>query len=132
MIWKALLVWLGLVVLAMVNGAVRELWISPKVGVRTGRILSSVLLAALIVLVAFLTIGWIGPRTPQEAFLIGGSWMVLTIGFEFLAGRYLFGTSWEDLAANYAFWRGRTWILVLLATLFAPWIAGRTRDMLGG
>lgn len=131
MIWKALSVWLGLVVLAIGNGGAREAWITPAVGERAGQLISSLLLATLIVLAAYLTIGWIGPRSSPEAFLIGGVWLVLTVAFEFLAGHYLFGSTWEELLANYAFWHGRAWVLVLLATFLAPWITARARDLPG-
>jgi hypothetical protein len=60
--------------------------------------------------------------------LIGAVWLALTLAFEFLAGHYLFGSSWERLLADYDLLRGRVWILVLLATLFAPaWGFGWSR-----
>ena len=46
--------------------------------------------------------------------------MAPTGGFEFLAGHYVFGNSWERLIADYNVFRGRIWILVLAANIFAP------------
>lgn len=52
--------------------------------------------------------------------MVGTVWVALTVAFEFLAGHYVFGNSWERLLADYNMVRGRLWILVLLANLFAP------------
>ena len=49
--------------------------------------------------------------------------VALTVAFEFLAGHYVFGNSWERLIADYDVFRGRIWILVLLMNLLAPlWV----------
>ena len=47
-------------------------------------------------------------------------WVAPTVGFEFLAGHYVFGNGWERLIADYNVFRGRIWILVLAANIFAP------------
>jgi hypothetical protein len=44
----------------------------------------------------------------------------LTVGFEFLAGHYLFGNPWRRLLEDYNVVRGRVWMLVLLTTALAP------------
>lgn len=74
----------------------------------------------LILLAAWLTLDWIGPDSWRDAGRIGVTWIVLTLAFEFLAGHYLFGTSWEKLLADYNVFRGRIWPLVPLTTLAAP------------
>ena len=52
--------------------------------------------------------------------MLGTVWVALTVAFEFLAGHYVFGNSWERLIVDYNVFRGRIWILVLLMNLFAP------------
>ena len=52
--------------------------------------------------------------------LLGIAWVALSVAFEFLAGHYVFGNSWERLFADYNVFRGRIWIMVLVANLFAP------------
>jgi len=37
--------------------------------------------------------------------------------------------SWATLFADYNLLRGRIWILVLVATFIAPWLAGRVRGL---
>jgi hypothetical protein len=70
---------------------------------------------------------WIGATGATEGFRIGLLWTALTLAFEFLAGHYLFGNSWESLAADYNIAKGRLWILVPLTTLIAPLLAARSR-----
>ena len=47
-------------------------------------------------------------------------WVTLTVAFEFLAGHFLFGTSWATLLNDYKVHEGRIWVLVLLTALVAP------------
>jgi hypothetical protein len=51
----------------------------------------------------------------------------MTLGFEFLAGHYLFGKPWPVLVADYNLLRGRVWLFVPLVTLLAPLWAWRLR-----
>src|SRR5690606_7113176 len=56
--WKALLVWLLLMVLAIVNGTARVKFIVPYTGLKVGLVISTVMLCALILLATWATIGW--------------------------------------------------------------------------
>jgi hypothetical protein len=123
MLIRALVVWFGLLALAIANGALRELAIVPSTGDTAGHAISSVTLSLAIVALSWFTIAWIAPRSTRDAWMIGALWLVLTLGFEFLAGHYLFGNPWNQLRADYDVLRGRIWILVLLATFVAPVLA---------
>jgi hypothetical protein len=131
MIWRALAVWIAILVLANVNGALRELWLIPHMGAVPGRTLSTLLLSGLVFLLTWLTIGWIHPSTRSEALAIGAFWLVLTLAFEFLAGHYIFRKPWADLLVDYDITRGRIWILVLVVVLLAPLWTGRLKGLLG-
>ena len=56
MILRAFTVWGLLLVLAVLNGGVRDTWLTPRLGDIAGRALSSVLLSLLILLATWLTI----------------------------------------------------------------------------
>jgi hypothetical protein len=86
MIWRALAVWLVILVLANLNGAVRELWIIPQIGELSGRALSTLILCGLVFFLTWRTIGWIRPVSAGEAVEIGVLWLLLTLAFEFLVG----------------------------------------------
>ena len=120
MLIRTLVVWFGLLVLAFANAALREIALVPSTGETVGRAISSVTLSAAVVLLAWFTIGWIGPTSTGDAWTIGALWLVLTLAFEFLAGHYIFGNPWKELWADYNVLRGRIWVLVLLTTLLAP------------
>lgn len=117
---RALAMWLLLLILAVLNGAIREALIKPRFGEQGAHIGSTAILCAAIILVAWTSISWIGPNDRREALVVGTVWVALTVAFEFLAGHYVFSNSWERLLADYNMVRGRIWILVLLANLFAP------------
>jgi hypothetical protein len=120
MLLRASVVWLGILVLAIGNGALRESIISPRTGPQIGHVLSTVLLCLLIVAAAWFAMPWIAPGTRSQALAIGGWWLLLTLSFEFLAGHYLFGDPWKKLFADYNIARGRIWLLVPMVTLLAP------------
>ena len=120
MLFKAFIVWILLLILAVLNGAIRDVFISPRLGEQTGHVISTVILCATIFLVAWLSIRWIGADSARDALLVGIQWVLLTVAFEFLAGHYLFGHTWERLLVDYSLFRGRIWVLVLAANLLAP------------
>ena len=125
MLVRAALIWCVLVVAAIANGAVRVAWIIPLAGDYWGHVISTATLSILIVAVAWLFIAWIGPSSAAEALRIGTTWLVMTIAFEFLAGHYLFGNSWERLLADYNVLQGRVWVIVLVVTFIAPLLTRR-------
>jgi hypothetical protein len=131
MIWRAIVVWFAVLALAVLNGAVRESWLIPRLGDRIGRAGSTVVLCALIFVVTWLSIGWIRPSTSSEAWTVGLIWLVLTLAFEFLAGHYLFGKSWAALLDDYDISQGRIWVAVLVVVLLAPLWTARMRGLLG-
>ena len=122
---RALAVWILLLGVAIANGALREMLLTPRLGDRAAHVLSTLMLSAAILAIAWLTIGWIGPAGPGDALLAGGLWAALTLAFEFLAGHYLFRNPWSKLLADYNVRRGRIWPLVLVTSLLAPWLAYR-------
>jgi hypothetical protein len=128
MIVRAVLVWLLLLVLAVANGFFRESLLVPQMGAGGGRVVSTLLLSALILGATWLTIGWIAPPTPGAAAAIGFAWLLLTLAFEFGFGRAT-GKSWSELLADYDVLSGRIWPLVLVVTTVAPWLTGRLRGL---
>lgn len=116
----AVIVWLGIMLLAFANGALREMVLSPRLGSETGHVISTLLLTAAIVLAAWLSIRWIGPLQFRSALRVGVIWLAMTLAFEFLVGHFVFRTPWPVILAEYDILSGRIWLLVPLATLIAP------------
>ena len=130
MLRRAVVVWFGLLVLAIANAGLREALITPAMGASAGHVISTITLCAAILVLSWLTIWWIRPQSPREAWIIGALWLSLTVAFEFLAGHYLFGNPWSRLIEDYNVLRGRVWVLVLVTTALAPVLCARARGLI--
>lgn len=108
---------------AIINGTLREKLISPRLGPKTGHVASSIVLCAIIPWVAWISIVWIGARQSRDGWLVGLVWLTLTIAFEFLAGHFLFKSSWNELLSDYNIAQGRIRIFVPIIMLMASWCA---------
>jgi hypothetical protein len=125
---KALVTWAGILVLAVLNGALREAALIPKLGTSAGLVLSGVFLSALILAVAYLSLPWIGARRPVELVGIGLGWLALTLVFELSFGLWQ-GKSWQVMLEAYTFKDGNIWSVVLVATALAPYLAAKLRGL---
>ncbi len=128
--WRAVIVWAAILVAAIANGALRQGVLIPRLGDGPAHVVSTLLLSAVVFVVTWLTIGWMGPGSAAEAWRLGLFWVALTVAFEFLAGHYVFGTPWARLVADYDVLAGRVWVLVLISTLIAPIIAARAKGLI--
>jgi hypothetical protein len=127
MLLRSLLAWLVILGLAIANGILREETLIPALGKPGGLILSGVLLATLIVLVAYGLARFTPAFTASQGLRIGVLWLGLTLAFEFSFGRYVQHKSWAELLDAYAFKEGNIWPVVLVVTLLAPYLALRLR-----
>ena len=127
---KALVLWMGILVLAMLNGTLREKALIPAMGTFAGLIASGIVLSACIVLVAYLAAPWYGPLGSSQVWLIGLFWLVLTLFFEFGFGRFVQHKDWAQLLQAYTFKGGNLWPVVLAVTLISPWLGARLRGLL--
>lgn len=130
MLTRALVIWFGILILAGMNGALRDAWLIPSLGERGGYAVSTLLLSAIVLLVTWLSIDWIEPASTRDTVEIGALWVSMTLAFEFLAGHYLFGQSWERLLEDYNVRAGRIWVLALIVTACAPFVTAAGRGLL--
>ena len=101
MLLRAVEIWFVLLTLAVLNGSAREALITPRFGGFAGHLISTVILCTAIVFVAWMSITWIGAKSTADAFVVGLTWLLLTVAFEFLAGHYLFRNPWKTVLADY-------------------------------
>lgn len=123
---KAFVIWVGILVLAVANGVLRESVFVPNFGSWSALVLSGLLLSALIVGVAYFSLPWLNTRSLRVLCIIGVGWLLLTLAFEFSFGLWQ-GKSLNDLFAAYTFKDGNIWPVVLTVTAFAPFIAAKLR-----
>ena len=126
---RALIIWLALLVVAVANGGFREAVLIPRLGPHTGHIVSTVMLCVAILIVTHLAVAWVHPGSRGDTIAIGLAWLALTLAFEFGFGRAR-GKPWAELLADYDVLRGRIWVLVLITTAVAPYLAARARGLL--
>ena len=123
---RAAIIWSGILVLAIMNGLLREAVFFPMFGTTSAYVLSGLLLSFLIMVVSYWTLPWLNARGLNQLLAVGFGWLVLTLVFEFSFGLWQ-GQSWLALLETYTFEDGNIWPLVLLVTALAPYIAARIR-----
>ena len=123
---KALVIWFAILVLAVVNGLLREKVLIPSLGAVPSMILSGILLSCLILAVAYLFLPWLGTRVSAQLLLIGAGWLVLTLIFELSFGLFR-GMAPDEIIEAYTFKGGNIWPIVLLVTALSPWLAAKLR-----
>lgn len=112
--------WVGGSVLGVVNGVLRELAYKNRVGDNTANQISAASLIGLLALYfAALSHRW-PLRTRRDALEVGGTWVVLTVLFEFGFGHYVDHKSWSELTDNYNLAEGNLWTLVLVWIAVGP------------
>lgn len=120
--------WFLFMILAIINAGLRNNIYRPMIGELRAHQLSTIIFIALIIIVTYIILRLSSiSLTSSEAFLIGILWMLFTISFEFIAGHYLFGNSWNKLLGDYNILTGRIWIFVLLTLIFTPYIVNKIR-----
>ncbi|GGY66046.1 phosphoglycerate mutase family protein [Marinobacter zhanjiangensis] len=124
---KALAVWIGILMLAVLNGLLREAILVPNLGAVAGQLLSGIVLSVLILVVAWFSLPWLGAQHTAQLFAIGLGWLALTLVFEFSFGLWQ-GKSWQTLFDAYRFRDGNIWPVVLAVTAMAPYCAARLRN----
>lgn len=120
MIRKYIAGWFGLLIIAMMNGAFRDLVYKPVLGDLMSHQIS--VLAGILLFSIF--IWYLSKRWPlsssSRAWMIGFLWLSMTVAFEFLFFHYARGVPWSVLLHDYNIIEGRLWILVLVWVTIAP------------
>lgn len=124
-ITRILVTWLVLAALMFANGALREFVLKSFLSAGGAELASALLAMALILGVTFVSFRS-PPGYPLASLALVSLFLVaLTVAFEFGIG-LVAGHSWSEMLANYRFWEGRLWPLVLLTLAISPFL-GRGR-----
>jgi len=119
--------WLGLAILAVFNGIIREKVYSQTLPEISAHQLSTLIAILLFGCYIYFITGIFKLQSAHQAILIGVIWLIMTIAFEFFFGHYIIGHSWSRLFHDYHILKGRVWILVLIWTTIAPYLFYRMR-----
>lgn len=127
LVGRSLTIWLVLIAAEIGHGVVRAVALVPAVGEFRASQIGVFSGSAIILLIAWLFIRWIGATRQSELFIVGLVWLVLTVAFELLFGRLVFGIPWQRIAADYNLWQGGLMPIGLLILFFSPMIAARMK-----
>ncbi len=122
--------WSAILVLAILNGILREKVLIPALGSFTGFLVSGAVLSFCIFLVAFAAVPWYGPLAIHHWLKVGLFWLLLTLTFEFSFGLFVQNKTWAELFDAYTFRGGNIWPIVLVATFISPWVAAKIRGFI--
>ncbi|NBB81412.1 MAG: hypothetical protein GVY36_18560 [Verrucomicrobia bacterium] len=118
-------IWLLIIVAEIIHGVARVRLLEPRIGDRRARQVAVFSGSIIVLVIAAITTPWLNPASEVAAFVVGMGWVVATVAFELLLGRYVIGMSWPRLLADFNLARGGLMPIGLLVMLLAPWIAQR-------
>jgi hypothetical protein len=122
---NSLIPWFAMVVLAILNGIIRQSFLLLYTTEPVAHIISTFMFLIVQSLVIYLYVRIKHIKEMSALIKIGVFWVVLTILFEFVFGHYVMNHPWEKLLADYNIFAGRLWLLVLLNNIIAPLISGK-------
>lgn len=114
------LAWFGMMLLAILNGGLRDTLYAPVIGELAAHQLSTALLVIVFAGYFWLASAFWRIATARQAWTIGLMWLVMTLLFEIGLGRWVLGHAWSRVLHDYDLMAGRVWVLVPLWTLVGP------------
>lgn len=99
--FRSMAIWLIFIIVESLNGTIRTLWLVPLVGELRAHQISFAVGSLLILTIATIFVRWLNISSYSQSIGIGFLWMLLTVGFEVGLGRFTFGYTWAQIAADY-------------------------------
>ena len=127
---RSIVVWLVFILAESLNGTIRIFWLVPSLGDSRAQQIAFLTGSVLVLTIATLFIQWLQASRISQLLSIGMLWMMLTLAFEIALGRFIFGYSWEQIAANFNVLNGGLMPFELALLVLAPLIAARIQDTL--
>ena len=109
--------WIGMVAIAILNGAIREKVYGQFMGELPAHQLSTFIGIALFGAYIWVLTGTYPMESSTQALIIGWMWLIMTVIFEFVFGHFAMGHPWSKLFHDYSLFKGRVWSLVLIGLL---------------
>jgi hypothetical protein len=127
MLVKYALLWFPMLIIAIMNGFLREFVIKKHVNDLAAHQLSTLTLIIFFAVYIWFVMARFPPGSAGDAMLIGMLWLVLTLVFEFGFGRWR-GNSWQTMLADYNLAKGRLWVLIPVWVALAPLLFYKLRN----
>lgn len=121
-------VWVVIALAETVHGVLRNRLLVPVVGQHRAGQIGVVVGSLIILVVAWLSIRWIGAGRKAHLLGVGGLWLVLMLAFEVGLGRAL-GISWDRIVSAYDLTEGGLMLIGMGVLFLAPLLAARLRQV---
>lgn len=125
---KVLSIWLLIIVIESLNGAIRELIFVPVIGEIAARYISFITGLALIFCISIRAGKWIGNNGHRNLIAQGLIWCVLTFGFEIVLTVTTRSDPYAHLLRDYDIYSGGLMPYGLIFLIFAPLLAAGVRS----
>lgn len=126
---RSFAVWLIIIVAEILHGIARGIFLVPHVGEFRSSQIGVFTGSIIILVVALVFVRWIAANRTAELLAVGVVWLVLTLAFEILFGRFVVGASWERISADYNVPQGGLMPFGMLVLLLSPLIARKIRGI---
>ena len=125
--FRAVAVWILIIAVETVHGIFRTVFLVPMLGDFPARQFSVFTGCILIFTIAYFLTSWIGARTKNQLLAVGILWVVLTVLFEVVLGRFVLELSWNRITEDYDLSRGGLLGFCLLFMAITPILVARLR-----
>lgn len=121
------ILWLPMILLAVLNGLLREKVFRKGMNELSAHQLSTLLLMLLCFIYVYLIFPFSKIETDTNAWLVGVLWVILTVAFEYIIG--IFSKKPKHLLwKDYHLSAGRIWVLFLIALGCIPYLVYLIRE----
>ena len=117
-----ILAWISMLVIAVANGALRQLIFAKVMSEPRAHQLSTLIGSVVMGIFIWLIVHIWPPASGHQALLIGLIWLGLTVAFEFFMGLVLQHRPLAQVLDQYNLFAGRVWVLFLIWITLAPWL----------
>ena len=118
---KFILLWFPMLLIAVINGVIREAWFVKHMPTAAAHRVSTLTLIFLFAIYMAIIFSHFKLQSATHAVSVGLTWMVMTLIFEFGFGLYR-GKEWAELLGDYNIFQGRLWVLIPLSLAVGPYI----------
>jgi hypothetical protein len=126
-VFRYVLAWFPMLVIAVANGAVRQLTFAKVMSEPHAHQLSTLIGSLCIGAFIWFVVRTLPPSSSRQALFIGLVWVLLTVTFESFMGLVLQHRPVQEVFSEYNLFAGRVWTLFLVWLGVAPWIFFRLR-----
>ncbi|MBC8026665.1 MAG: hypothetical protein H7Y89_11765 [Steroidobacteraceae bacterium] len=123
---RILAVWMLIMLVETAHGAMRAIFLAPRIGDLAARQIGVVIGSVLIFAIAVATVRWMRAHTPRAQIAAGILWAGLTLGFEILLALAM-NLDVSRILSDYLPWRGGFMAFGLVFMAAAPRLAAKLR-----